>query len=128
MTFTGRIALEDVPRFLAGATVGVVANRSDPFTNLVVPTKLMEYVALGIPSIVARTPAVEAYFDDDAVSFAAPGDPSDLARVLNVMIEEPERRRRMVRRADETFNALHAWPDIAACYVNLVERLAIRDR
>ena len=123
--FTGRIALDDVPRVLAGATVGVVANRSDPFTDLVVPTKLMEYVALGIPAIVARTPAVEAYFGPHAVHYVAPGDPRDLARALCVVIEEPDRRQRMIRVADETFGAVHAWPLIAARYVELVELMAV---
>jgi len=126
VTLAGFVPLDDIPARLAAADIGVVANRSDAFTDLVVPTKLMEYVATGVPAVVARTPAVEAYFGDDMVRFFQPGDPADLARAIAALAADPALRDRLAARADEQFSAAYGWPAMAARYSALVERLAGR--
>jgi glycosyltransferase involved in cell wall biosynthesis len=128
VVFTGRVPLEQVAGHIGRADVGVVANRSDAFTDLVVPTKLMEYVALGIPVVVARTPAVEAYFDDQAVAFFRAGDPGDLARALAQVLGSESLRSRMVARADEVFTAKFGGDVMPLRYAQTVERLGSRAR
>lgn len=124
VTFAGFVPLQEVAARLVRADIGVVANRRDAFTDLVVPTKLMEYVALGLPAVVARTPAVEAYFDEQMVAYFCPGDPTDLARVLGGLMAEPVRRARLTACAGARFQAHHDGTAEAARYVALVETLA----
>lgn len=124
VTFGGRIPLDAMSGRLAGADAGVVANRRDAFTDLVVPTKLMEYVAMGIPAVVARTPAIEAYFDAGMVRFFQAGDAADLARALAEALSDPALGRQLAAEADRRFNQPQGWPVMAARYLAVVEGLA----
>lgn len=105
--------------FLESADVGVVPNRSSIFTDDLLPTKLLEYVALGVPVVAAQTPMIESYFDDDMVEYFTPGDPSDLADRLGALASFPQRRR-LPSEAAYRFMETHSWGDISARYADLV--------
>ena len=124
MHLGGFVPVDRLAERLRGAHVGVVANRADPFTDLVVPTKLLEYVALGLPAVVARTPAIEAHFDDPALAWFRPGDARDLARALEGCLHDPVAARARARRARADYLERYAWPVMARRYTGLVERLA----
>ena len=53
---------EELPDLIRSCDLGVVPNRNDVFTDGLLPTKLMEYAALGFPAIAARTTAIQTYF------------------------------------------------------------------
>lgn len=80
--FLGFRPVKEIVEIIAGASVGVVANRADPFTDLVLPMKLLEYVAVGVPVVAPRTAAIRAVFSDDAIGFFEPGDVVDLSRAV----------------------------------------------
>ena len=114
--------VSELPQVIRRADVGIVPNRSDIFTDGLLPTKLMEYVALGTPVIAARTPTIESYFDDTMVKFFKPGDIDDLAACI---ISLHANRSLLVQFAQnsEKFNQKYGWPSVAANYVALVNRL-----
>ncbi len=124
--FFGFVPLEEIPRLIARADVGVVAHQSDVFTDLVMPNKLLEYVALGVPVAVARTTAVEAYFDEQMVAFFEPGNASDLACALRELLTDPIRRQSLAERAAVRYSLDLSWPEMARHYVGLVENLGGR--
>jgi glycosyltransferase involved in cell wall biosynthesis len=70
---------EELPDIIRACDLGVVPYRNDVFTDGLLPTKLMEYAALGLPAIAARTTAIQAYFSDTMTEFFKPGDVDDLA-------------------------------------------------
>jgi len=79
--FSGELlAVSELPKLIGTADVGLVPYRNDVFADGILPTKLMEYVALGLPVIAARTSAIATYFDDTMVQFFQPGDVEDLTR------------------------------------------------
>lgn len=120
VTFTGAIPLDAVPGLLAGADIGVVANRSDPFTDLVVPTKLMEYIAMQLPAVAPDTPAIRRSFGAHAVALFRPGDPADLARSLARLLAEPGLRQDLVFRAALAVRGRIEWPVMARRYLAVV--------
>lgn len=116
----GRRPLDEVPALLARADIGVVPNDLDDFTDIVVPTKLMEYVAMGLPAVVARSKAVEAYFDAASVAFFAPGDAEDLARAIVALAGDRAAARNMAERARSGFLAEHSWSVNKRAYAEII--------
>ena len=120
--FHGQRPLEELPAAIAAASVGVVPMRQDVFTDLVLPTKLMEYVAMGLPSLASRTYTTMRYFDDTMVGFFAPGAVEELAGLLLADYRNPEAARARAARAT-SFTALHNWRGQTQRYLKLVECL-----
>ena len=74
VSFTDQVPIDELPHLLAEADVGLVPNRASNATHLMLPVKLLDYTALGIPTIVARLRTVEHYFGERAVRFVEPGN------------------------------------------------------
>lgn len=113
---------EDLPGMILSCHLGVVPIRRDAFTDVALPTKLMEYAVLGLPAIAARTAANQLYFSDTNTEFFEPGDVDDLARCVLMLYHNPERLAELARGCQK-FNQRYNWTRIGAEYVALVERL-----
>jgi UDP-glucose:(heptosyl)LPS alpha-1,3-glucosyltransferase len=107
---------------IKSADVGLAPYRKGVFTNGIVPTKLMEYAALKMPAIAARTSAIEAYFRDTMVEFFTPGDADDLARCILILYQDQARLAELVQGA-ATFNQRYNWEKLGSEYVHLIDRL-----
>jgi len=116
---------EELPGIIRTADVGIVPYRNDIFTDALLPTKLMEYAALGLPAIAARTTAIETYFGDTMAEFFEPGNIDDLAQCIRNLYESPERLAELAQ-GSQKFNERYNWSKIGADYVALVERLRTR--
>lgn len=114
--------VSELPKLIGAADVGLVPYRRDVFTDGILPTKLMEYTALGVPSIAARTRAIEAYFDDSMVEFFTAGDVEDLAAAIRRLARD-RGRLEMLSQQSDNFNRRHNWTVQGASYVALIERL-----
>jgi glycosyltransferase involved in cell wall biosynthesis len=122
---TEYVPLGDLPDFIRAADIGLAPYRTDVFTDGIVPTKLMEYAALGMPAIAARTTAIKTYFEDTMVEFFTPGDADDLARCILRLYSDRKRLAQLVQGADK-FNQRYNWAKLAGEYVALVEQLGSR--
>jgi glycosyltransferase involved in cell wall biosynthesis len=122
---TRALATSELPDLIRSADVGVVPYRRDVFTDGILPTKLMEYTALGLPVIAANTPAILAYFDETMVQYFTPDDPEDLARCILALSSDRQRLAHLALESDR-FNQQYNWARVSAEYVALVERLGAR--
>jgi glycosyltransferase involved in cell wall biosynthesis len=122
---TEPLPTEALPDLIRSAEMGVIPYRSDVFTDGILPTKLMEYAALGIPAIVSRTPAVEAYFGNHMVRFVEPGSVEGLADALSELAARPEQRSELARNALR-FAQERRWESEATTYAAVVERAGRR--
>ena len=116
------VHVSKLPHLIEQAHVGVVPNRNDLFTGELLPTKLMEYVALGTPVIAARTRTISTYFDDSMVMFFRPDDADDLANCILTLHQHREKLESLAHNADK-FNQKYNWAKVSAEYVALVDRL-----
>ena len=126
VTFSTRLLpMEELPRLLSSADIGLVPYRRDPFTDGILPTKLMEYAALGLPAIAVRTPAIEAYFTEEMVQFFEAGDVNALANCI-VRLSHDRERRELLAHNIYQFNQRYNWTVQRSEYLALVAGLCKR--
>jgi glycosyltransferase involved in cell wall biosynthesis len=120
---TSMVPAVELATMIAESDIGIVPNRNDVFTDGILPTKLMEYAALGVPAIVSRSTATQAHFGDEMVRYVTPGSVTELADAIIELARDAELRRRLAVNA-QGFTRAHPWADEAKRYTELVERLA----
>jgi glycosyltransferase involved in cell wall biosynthesis len=120
---TNFLPTDALSELIRSVHVGVVPYRRDIFTDGILPTKLLEYVALGIPVIVARTEVISHYFGEDTVEFFQSEDVEDLARHMCRLYHDAARRKQLAVNS-ERFNSIYNWPAQKRAYVSFVERIA----
>lgn len=124
VTFSdGFVPVEKIPTLIADADAGIIPLRRSSGTDIMLPTKLLEYVCTGIPSIVPRTTTVLRYFDDEMVSFFEAEDPASLADALVALAQDPARRRALSDTAMARFGHRYTWARHKRVYTELVARL-----
>jgi glycosyltransferase involved in cell wall biosynthesis len=101
---------------ISGAAVGIVSILADGYGEILLPTKLLEYAAVGVPIVCARLPAVEDYFPEDAVSYFTPGDVEQLATRIDALLRDPALAAGQARRAAEIVEELD-WNHMREAYV-----------
>ena len=121
--FEGVRPIEQLGPLFARASAGIVPLVDDPFTRYMLPVKLLEYVALGVPVISSETSTIRAYFDETMIAFVRPGDVADLAAKIVALRRDPDLRDSLVRSAD-TFHDRYSWDRERERYCSLIESLA----
>jgi glycosyltransferase involved in cell wall biosynthesis len=69
------------------------------------PTKLLEYAALGIPTICTSLATVREYFDEDQVALVPSGDVEALASTMVELGSDLHRRSGLAKRATSFFDS-----------------------
>jgi glycosyltransferase involved in cell wall biosynthesis len=120
---TQYLPMTDVPKLIQQADLGIVPYRRDIFTDGILPTKLMEYVALGVPVLAADTPIIRQYFSETMVQYFQPGEASDLAKNILWLYQHRDRLAALAQNADQ-FNLQYNWNRIADSYAETLHRLS----
>ena len=121
----GAVPVEDIPASIAGAHIGIVPFLEGSFTANILPTKLLEYILLGIPAVVARNRVVESYFGPDMVTFVRPGNVGDIIAAVEGLARDPHGALEMARRAQMKLRE-HSWEREQERFVDLVEGMVRR--
>src|SRR5262249_30472720 len=114
--------LEELACHLRSMHLGVVGNRRNAASDLMLPVKLMEYVSLKIPVVVPRLRAIEHYFSDDMVAYYEPENVQSLADSIYRLCCAPELRAAQTEQAGR-FLRQYGWERQGPEFVTLYERL-----
>ncbi|MCA1563470.1 MAG: glycosyltransferase, partial [Acidobacteria bacterium] len=117
-----RVPIKEISSLMASADLGVVPKRADGFGNEAFSTKILEFMACGVPVVVSRTQIDAHYFDDSLVRFFTPGKEADLAEALVWAYEHRDEHRRRVGIARD-FAVRYSWQERVVDYRTLVESL-----
>ena len=122
VSISGLIPLEEVAEIMASVDLGVVPKRSDSFGDEAFSTKIMEFMAMGVPVIASRTRIDQYYFSGDLVQFFESRDAQDLAEKIVQLMEETARRTEL-QAASWRFIARNNWDVKKHEYLGLVDQL-----
>jgi glycosyltransferase involved in cell wall biosynthesis len=117
-----RVPIQEMARIIASADVGVVPKRADGFGNEAFSTKILEFMASGVPVIVSRTRVDEHHFNSTLVRFVTPGDERDLATAMVELYRNTGDAQARAEAA-RTFAHLNSWQRHGGEYRQLVESL-----
>jgi len=115
-----RFQPDELKGLLASVGIGMVSIRRDTFTDVMLPTKLLEYVRLGIPAVVTWTPTIAQYFPDEAVYYVRDMSAAAVADAVARALADPEEAQNRARRA-QALPIACSWQDREGEYVKLIE-------
>jgi glycosyltransferase involved in cell wall biosynthesis len=96
----GRVTPPEVPILLSQARIGVVPLQPIPKFLKNIPTKLFDYWACGLATVVSDLPPVRPFVGNNRFGFSYnPGAPQELAQALAWLIKNPERTHAMGQEA-----------------------------
>lgn len=110
-TFTGLVAAEEAPHYLAACDV-FVSPHGRPRTGRFIgsPTKLFEYMAMGRGIVASALDQIaEVLQDDDTALLVEPGDADALSKGILRLAADRECAARLGRRARETILEKYTW-------------------
>jgi len=115
-------SLIDIAQLMSQADLAVVPKRAESFGNEAVSTKVLEFMALGIPVLESRTKVGTYYETDSRVMFFASENVDDLAKRMLLLIRDRQLRQRLVAHASEYVQE-NNWRVKKREYLELVDSL-----
>lgn len=120
--FFESVTMRQIAGIVANADLGIVAKRADSFGNEAYSTKIMEFMASGVPVVVSKTKIDSFYFNDSAVRFFESGNENDLAAAMLDLMNHRALRENLVRNAN-AYVARNNWNVKKHEYTRLVDSL-----
>lgn len=122
--FSGRwLPIEEALGKVADADCGLIPNVPSELNRFALSSKLFEYVALGVPAVVARLETLASHFEADEVTFFEAGDAVSLARAVTWVATNPEAARAKAERA-LTRSSEYSWPEQRSRYLDVLRSAA----
>lgn len=124
IVFHSAAPLRDIAMLMRTADLGIIAKRNSGFGNEAFSTKILEFMAVGVPVIAAETKIDRYYFFDDVISFFANGSVDELADCIVRLIRSPATRCRQAAAARHFVSEKFNWDKSKHEYLCLIDSLA----
>ncbi|MFE0652962.1 glycosyltransferase family 4 protein [Streptomyces sp. NPDC059534] len=106
--FTGRVPDADLVRYLSTADVCLSPDPCNPLNDVSTMNKVLEYMVMGRPIVSFDLKEARVSAGDAAV-YAAADDETEFARLVALLLDDPEERARMGKIGQERINGPLAW-------------------
>ncbi|MFG2500732.1 glycosyltransferase family 4 protein [Streptomyces sp. NPDC048441] len=115
--FTGRIPDADLVRYLSTADVCLSPDPCNPLNDVSTMNKVLEYMAMGRPivSFDLREARVSA---DEAAVYAPDDDEAEFAKLIVLLLDDPEKRARMGKIGQERISGQLSWRNSQAALLD----------
>jgi glycosyltransferase involved in cell wall biosynthesis len=109
----------EIAQAIREAHLGVIPNRRSAFTELNLPTRIFEYLAMGCPVIAPATQGIRDYFDPDQLVMFEPGNVDDLAAKILWVWERPNLVQGILARGIQVHDK-HLWAAEKARFLDFI--------
>jgi glycosyltransferase involved in cell wall biosynthesis len=111
----------EIAKSICSIDLGIIPNRRSPFTEINMPTRIFEYLAMGKPVIVPYTRGIRDYFKADSALFFEPGDAKSLADAILDVYRNPQKADSILARGRSVYEA-YRWE---VHRVQFLERISV---
>lgn len=122
VTFTGRADARMIAEHLSAAAIGLCPDLKTPLNDVSTMNKTMEYMAYALPSVsfdLVETKVSGA----DTCLYVASGDVKRFCDAIELLLDDPELRLSMARRARSRVSEVLDWKPQSEAYVSVFDRL-----
>lgn len=124
--FHDGVSATEIARVMVNTDLAVEPKLSGiPFSNEAASTKILEFMAAGVPIVASRTSVHSRYYDDSVLKYYDADNDEALAECIFAMWRDPEQRLQQVQRAN-SYVEKNNWEAKKADYLNLVDRITAR--
>jgi glycosyltransferase involved in cell wall biosynthesis len=120
VAFHGTVPHEEIPDILCKASIGVIPKRGGVFGSEAFSTKILEFMAVGVPVIVSKTKIDEFYFSESQVLFFEPENHLDLAERI-IKLYNDEQMRKDLSDNGKKFSEINNWEHKKIDYLNIIK-------
>lgn len=124
VTLSGRFQpVEELIPLLSSSHLGVLATRTGPGTHYMLPTKLIEYLVLGVPALVVPTHTVRHYFGHESPLYIPEATAEAVAGRIAWAAGAYADVRTETARVRERFMEQYRWQTHKQVYLDLLDDL-----
>lgn len=120
--FRNIITLDQIPEELQHMDAGIIGNRKDSATELMLPVKLLEYNTLEIPVIAPNLKAIKYYFSNEMVCFYEAENIDSMANAILIFYKDKTKREKFAQNAKE-FSRCYEWNKHKYDLINLYKNI-----
>jgi|WetSurMetagenome_2_1015567.scaffolds.fasta_scaffold00167_35 glycosyltransferase involved in cell wall biosynthesis len=122
--FHGPVPIEDLASALGPMQLGIISNRKNIATELMLPVKMLEYISLDIPVVAPPLKAIRHYFSDDMLNYFDVENVDSLSSAILDSYQNEEKRRRQIRNA-RNFLDRYGWERHKQDLIGLYRSMAL---
>lgn len=119
----GFVPIEQVIPSIKEAHLAVIPTRHEISTDYMLPTKLLEYLAFGIPAVFTPTKTVRYYFGDTHPLYLVEPTPQETAKKIKWVRENYAEAKKLTAELQESWFSRFQWRTHKATYLTLLENL-----
>ncbi len=93
--FTGLLPREAIPPLLQSATIGIAPLQDAAEFTYAMPTKVYEYMACGVPTVVTGCGEIEQFIEASAGGVHVANDPKAIAEQFERLLDDEQRREQL---------------------------------
>ncbi len=124
VNITGWLPAQEAWRQIAGCRVGLALLQNRPNFVRSFPTKMFEYMAMGLPVLVSDFPLYRQVVESTGCGLCVdPGSPRAIAAALGRLLENPQEAQAMGRRGRRAVVGRYRWDEEAKKLLALYDRL-----
>ena len=121
--FNKMVPLSDVPELMINANIGIaLLSGVEKYAKQALNVKIFEFLAMGVPTIVTKTPATTFYLNDRVVMFSEANNPEDVARCIFELYRNPQKRAELSENGLQFVKNMN-WNSNKEQYFQLVDNL-----